>query len=463
MRQPRGAGGARIPGAVEVEAMSRHDHVVAIAGLLAMAAAASGCGDTRPNVLLITLDTTRADHMSCYGYSRPTTPNLDRLAERSVVYTRAISTSSWTLPAHASLFTGRFPTSHGARYDAEGPLRLNSVVDGPSSSYRARGLVPEEITLASLLSDAGYSTAAVVGGPWMKRVFGLDKGFDFYDDQGITVDGRRAEQVTAVALEWLQSAGPGPFFLFLNYFDPHGPYDPPAPYGQAFLPQASSGPEAEREAEIARYDGEILYMDHCIGELLDGLARLGHDDDTLIVVASDHGEALWDHNLFGHGRTLFQEEIHIPLLVHDPRGDAAPGRSDAPTQLTDVMPMVLDRLGLELPAGVQGGLPPRTGHPVIAEVYPLEVESAFGDWQALVDYHSGYKYLWNSRGYSQLFDLRNDPRERTNLIERESARALEMQRLLESYLGSLPPPGKAVGGTVDPETRKALESLGYVD
>ena len=149
-----------------------------------LALAASGCEALfggRPNVVLITLDTTRADHLGCYGYERATSPNLDRLAEASIVYTHMIATSSWTLPAHATLFTGKFTSSHGARYDPEGPLVLSDAIEGPWSIYRARGLGEEGRTLAQVLQEAGYATGAVVGGPWMKRVFGLDRGFDFYE------------------------------------------------------------------------------------------------------------------------------------------------------------------------------------------------------------------------------------------------------------------------------------------
>ena len=150
---------------------------VIVAGAIATLAACGGGGTgVRPNVVLITLDTARADHLGCYGYERNTSPNLDRMAAESVLYLDATSTASWTLPAHASLFTGKFTSSHGARYDAEGPLLLTSGIRGPKSwdKYRARGLSPEETTLAQLLGRSEYATGAVIAGPWMKRVFGLD-------------------------------------------------------------------------------------------------------------------------------------------------------------------------------------------------------------------------------------------------------------------------------------------------
>jgi arylsulfatase len=193
---------------------------------------ASACwpdASPRPNILLITLDTTRADRLGTYGYGKATSPNLDALAAKSVVYTSAVSTTCWTLPAHATLMTGKLTSSHGARLDPEGPISLAQAIQGPTERYRARGLSPRERTLALVLGEEGYATAAVVASPWLKRIMGLDLGFASYDDDEIDqLGGRRATSVTASALRWLRSRPEHePFFLFLNYFDPHGPYDPP--------------------------------------------------------------------------------------------------------------------------------------------------------------------------------------------------------------------------------------------
>src|SRR5262249_10289738 len=148
--------------------------------------------------ILITLDTTRVDRLGCYGYAHPTTPNIDSIAEKSVIYTRAIAPSSWTLPSHASIFTGKFTTSHGAEYDPNGPLHLLDVIDGPQAwkSYRVRGIAKDEKTLPMHLKNAGYATGAVVAGPWLRKIFVLSKGFDYYDDSQITgLNGRTADQV----------------------------------------------------------------------------------------------------------------------------------------------------------------------------------------------------------------------------------------------------------------------------
>jgi arylsulfatase A-like enzyme len=417
----------------------------------------------RPNVVLITLDTTRVDRMGCYGYQRQTTPVLDGLAAESVVYTRATATSSWTLPAHASLFTGRFTASHGARYDSEGPLRLTDGIDGPEnwSDYRARGLSSGETTLAEILKEAGYTTGAIVGGPWMKKVFGLDKGFDHYDDAQIrSVNGRLASEVTSAALQWIEKEADHELFLFLNYFDPHTPYSAPEPFTYQFFPdgEVPSSQELSFEELSNLYDAEILYMDHHIGRLLDGLKRLGLYEHTLFIVTADHGELLGEHGKRGHGTSLFQEEIHIPLFVRYPYGEVPPERRNDPIQLVDILPLVLGPLDLAVPQEVQGGV---GDHPIVSEVYPLPFMGREGDWRVLFD--GRLKFCWNSLGNHQLFDLEADAREEQSLVAEQMETTSTMKSLLDAYLASLPkPPGAGPPVALDEETRKALRNLGYV-
>lgn len=431
-----------------------------------------GCGAdpkppaARPHILLLTLDTTRADHLGFHGHTRDTSPNLDALAREGVVYTRAYATSSWTLPSHASLFTGKFTASHGARYDPEGPLHLIDVLENrPSAAnFRARGLPPHERTLAAILAEAGFETAAVVAGPWMKRVFGLDAGFAHYDDRDIThLDGRPAARVTDAALAWLDSRSASPFFLFLNYYDPHGPYRPPLEFLHALEP------EAERivhrrldDVELGlHYDAEIRAMDHHLGRLFEGLRARGLYEDTWILVTADHGELLGEHGKRGHGKYLTQPELHIPLLVK-PAGPRRPARRvDTPVQLVDILPWITRELGLERPPGIQGEAPPDPAHPVVAEAYPLHAASPDGHWRVL--FEGPWKFVWSSRGHHALFDLAADPGEQRNRIPAEPQRAREMHERLERYLESLPAPGKARAAEVDAETREALESLGYIE
>ena len=421
-----------------------------------------------PNILLITLAATRADHLGCYGYFRTTSPNIDAIADSGIVYTSAYSTSSWTLPAHASLFTGMFPTSHGARYDAQGPLLLSRAVAVPEKfgELRARGLGSEETTLAGMLGEAGYDTGAVVAGPWLKRMFGLHRAFAYYDDHGIdTIVGRRADSVTQAALSWIdvrKSSG-NPFFLFLNYFDPHGPYDPPRPYARRFKrpPKSETTPEAERARANALYDGEIAYMDRHIGVLMDWLKQRDLFDRTYIIVTSDHGEQLGEKGRWGHGLTLSQQEIRVPMIVKPPLGEARGERRNEPIQLIDVLPLIASRLEQSIPATVQGGIPPQVGHPLVAEVYPFPQISPYGEWRTVI--RDGYKFLWNGKGQHELYNLVADPGELNQLLTRHPTHAQRMQEDLETFFASLPARGRVNGDvSIDEETRRALERRGYV-
>ena len=223
------------------------------------------------NILLITLDTTRADQLGCYGSRGRTSPCLDKVAGDLVLYTRAISPSSWTLPSHASLFTGEFTTSHGAQFDPDGPLRMVDTVAGPENrqKYRARGMAADELTLAMLLKERGYATGAVVAGLWLKTILGLEKGFDFYDDSEISsLNGRIAAQVTGSASNWIERVRPESFFLFLNYYEPHSRYSVPEGFGNEFLPGTSAS---------SKYDAEILYyglLCRSVGEQAQGMGPL---------------------------------------------------------------------------------------------------------------------------------------------------------------------------------------------
>jgi choline-sulfatase len=439
--------------------------VTAFCGCLAVALC--GCGEQpwQPNLLLVTLDTTRPDHLGCYGYAKPTSPQLDRLAADAVVFERAYSTSSWTLPAHASLFTGRFPGSHGAHFDAEGPLRLSQAVPDVDVDFRARGLGPELQTLAQLLTPRGFRSAAVVGGPWMKAVFGLDRGFGHYDDRDAdSVPGRLAADVTDAALAWLDANGGERFFMFLNYYDPHSPYDDPAGYAEKFLPRGVKWKRGNRRVTPAilraLYDGEIRYTDDQLGRLLTVLRQRGLYDDTWIVVTADHGELLGEHAELGHGGTLYEEEIRVPLIVKHPARWRRSGRDDTPIQLTDVFGLLLEGYGIPLPSGVRR---PGAETPLFAEVYPpaLPLQPS-NHWRVLLE--GGLKLHWSSRGRHRLFDLAADPAEARDLAAERAARVAEMSRDLEGFVAALPPPpARGAERSIDPQTGRALRELGYLE
>ena len=333
--------------------------------LAASGATASAVGDAstaakRPDIVLITLDTTRADHLGAYGYERDTTPHLDRLAVDAAVYQNAYSTTTWTLPSHASLRTGKFPTSHGAMHDAEGPLIRGDAIDGPEffTLHRARGISGDETTMADILRAEGYATGAVVAGPWLKRLFGLARGFDHYDDQQISsVRGRLAEQVTT-----------------------------------------------------------------------------------------------------GHGYSLYEAELRIPLLIKSPRGQLKSGPRDERIQLTDILPLLLTELDLPTPDGVQGRARAEDRPDVYAEVYPL---GGRAQWRALI--HDGVKFLWNSEGKHELYALKTDPDERNDLCSDRAGLAKTLEVGTDALFAALPRPSDSSAPThVDTGTREALRSVGYL-
>lgn len=459
-----------------------------LVGLVLASLASASCGDSprRPNVVLVTLDTTRADRLSCYGHRRPTSPHLDRLAEDGLRFTRAYAVTSWTLPSHASLFTGKYPSSHGAQYDENGALRLSQALAGQRKQamegYRVRTLSPKERTLAAILSEAGWRTCGVAGGPWTKRIFGLDLGFEVYDDQNLTsLNGRPGDDVTRAGLEFVRAHADEPFFVFLNYFDAHEPNRPSEADVRAVLAPGETF-EALDPAEQLRvkYDAEILAADRALGGFLAGLRELGLYDDAWIVVVGDHGQLLGERflggePLGGHGYTLSQGELVVPLVIKAPR-NAWRGVADTPLQQVDLLPLLCAELDLPLPSGVQGERPVVAGvaravsHPIVAELYPLSKtvgpEGAgdwrlAGDWRVIVD--GTLKFSWHGGGQHALVDLAQDPAELENLIEARRAEARALEERLTRFLGSLaPPPEQGAAGEIDAQTAEELKSLGYL-
>lgn len=288
--------------------------------------------DDRPNVILISLDTLRADHLGTYGYDRKTSPNLDAFADDAIVFEQAISTSSWTLPAHASLFTGTSPSEHGA-------ISMGAPVFGG-------------VALAELGFEAGYRTGAVTDGGFVDAARGFGQGFETYLSDRKRVD-RRVDE----ALEWIGSTSGRPYMLFVHTYQVHNPYRPPLEYAERFLPEgADAGAVMDRidalekgrelraehrDAVVALYDAEVAYLDDQMGRFFDGLRERGHWDNTLIVVFSDHGEQFWEHHQYGHGVSLHEEEIRIPLIVKL-AGRFEPGRRDDLVSLSDVYATVAE-------------------------------------------------------------------------------------------------------------------------
>jgi len=485
----------------------------------------------KPNILLITLDTVRADHVSCYGYERQTTPNLDAFSREGVLYKNAYATSSWTLPSHASIFTGKYPTRHGAHFNTNSAQIAKYFESQKGQQFDMSDLntksilklSEDNITLAEILSERGYRTAGIIGGPFTASIFGLAQGFDYYDEKFLDVEKdtsfslicqlvdlffslkdfiaqhgysavkRSASQLNEAAFQWLEKNHEQPFFLFINYFDAHTPYLPPPPYDGYFgktdkgiiahySPRTGSSyvtaesvlmfaviagshqltPE-EKELFVTRYDGEIRYLDHCLGLLLERLKSLKIYDNTLIIITSDHGEAFGEHSLVSHGRTLYEEMLRVPLIIKYP--SASPGRGviEKRVSLVDLFSTILFSLGYPIPSGIDGGILVKSDHPIIAEWYYKwwDPEKYQRDLKSV--YQGKYKYIWASSGLNELYDLEKDPGEENNLIQKFPHGAQEMQGTLNQWLTSFKPPGaegKAV--KINKSMEEKLRALGYV-
>ncbi len=440
-----------------------------------------------PSVVLVVLDTTRADHVSCYGYTRATTPHLDAFAREAIRFSQAYSVSTWTLPAHASLFTGLYPNVHRATQEH---LWLDDRFE----------------TLAELARARGYATAAFSGNPWVARATHLDQGFEVMEEmwgrREAREDGSVPHGTNRLVFEWLQQRQPErPFLLFINYIEPHFPYDAPAKYQQRFIPPDTTPAEraeatihwvdwylrppslAPRAAALrtALYDAELVYTDAIVAELLDGLKRAGVYADSLIVITSDHGENLGDHGHLDHVFSLYNSTLHVPLLIRLPRGrQGGLARSD-PVQPTDVFATLAAAIGtLPTDGGAAGhdllrdALP--VDRPLVAEYdYPMQALSVFPPAERenpklqpfrrrLRSVQQGRrKLIWGSDGRHELYNLDTDPGETQNRSTEAPTDARQLETLLDSIVnlheGAQP---SAAVPTPDAATRERLRALGYV-
>jgi len=432
----------------------------------------------RPPVVVITLDTTRVDHLSCYGYARNTSPSLDAFARRAVRFDRAWSTSSWTLPAHASLFTGQYPSRHGADYDSRGGAVLGDVIGLPVARYVKAGMLGDDaITLAELLAERGYRTGAFVAGPWLHRSFGLLQGFDHKDDAVTSFGGRRAAEVTAAALAWLGGLPESePYFLFVNYFDPHAPYEPIGRYAE--FPRAAEPLDYDYEAFMRgeeldedrravlrdRYDAEIRDMDRQLGVLLDAVLARPGGEHALIVVTADHGEALGEEGRLGHGLWLSEEQTRIPLLVRYPRERAAGSQRDDPIQLVDVPRLLAAELDLAVPDGGDAVAPGEREAAYLELRREPTTAARFGaaydrDLQAVIRWP--HKLLRSDDGREALLRL-SSASLREAPGEDSATEALELRGLLDAHARG-EREARRVAPRVDPQTLEALRRLGYVE
>jgi arylsulfatase A-like enzyme/Tfp pilus assembly protein PilF len=402
-----------------------------------------GGGKAAPwNVLFITLDTTRADHLGAYGYPTARTPNLDRLAAAGVVFENACASVPLTLPSHASLFTGRYPIATNVRNNGNYFLPAG------------------ETTLAEVLGERGYDTRAVVSAFVLLSKFGVNQGFALYDDSLDThemIRNYRSEVPAAMVFEkfsaWLDESDGRPFLYWLHFYDPHTPYRPPQEYAKLF----PAGP-------MGQYDGEIAYTDAWVGRVISSLRERGLLERTMVIVAGDHGEAFGEHAEQGHGIFCYEETLRVPLIVHAP-GRFKPGRVAARVGLVDVMPTVLEALGAAVPPAIQGAsflpaLKGRSGEEERAYYF----ESLYGleemNWAPLTGLlHRGYKYV--SLPDAELYDLVADRRETQNLFLRKNIFARDMDRRLAAFVAGHSRKGDA-RRALSAGDKEQLQALGYI-
>jgi arylsulfatase A-like enzyme len=452
--------------------------------------AAIGCAPSAPpNLILIVLDTTRADHLSVYGYERDTTPNLRAFGEEATRFDRAFATSTWTLASHASLFTGLLPVTHRATQEN---LRLDDELD----------------TLAELLADAGYETVAFTNNSWISDFTQLSRGFERVGAMWRRgADGSRGEgrhPTNRAVLDWLEAReDERPYFLFVNYMEPHWPYAAPQAYRERFAPphanpevvkrsgfpairwylrRRPSAPDVLR-ARVGLYDAEIAHLDATLGDLFDSLRARGELDASLVVVTGDHGENLGDHGHQGHSFTLYDSTLHIPLLIREPGGKGAGTVRRDPVSLTDVFATIASAAGIrELDARVTGvdllAAHAPAERAIVAEYYhPYTFLGRFPSTpearRNLAPFERRIrsirvgddKLIWASDGRHELYRTSRDPGEANDLIEREPQRARALEARLAEIVDGLareieqPQPPLS---ELDADTLANLRALGYL-
>lgn len=460
----------------------------------------------RPNVLIILLDTVRADRLSCYGYDRPTTPVIDAVAAEGILYPNFYATSPWTVPSHASLFTGLYAVRHGATQEH---LKLANRFT----------------TMAEALADAGYRTWGASGNPFISWTTNMIQGFrveDFVDTWRPVMkryfEGGGIHTNNAAFARFLEGADrERPFFAFINYMDAHTPYRPPEPYLSRFLradiePEAAlkiggrrwtnfyiHGPYPREELDILSdlYDGEIAHVDHLVGDLLEILRRDGRYENTVIVITSDHGEHLGENGLLEHVFGLYNTTVRVPLIVRLPDNMRAGETDERQGQLVDLYPTVLNLCGVDPSAFEHDGIDlldadhPDGREGILSEYYyPVQVLGSF-DRKELDDHiekltpylrrlrayqRDGHRVIWSSDGRHALYDLATDPGESRNLFDRDDPPETfvtlmdHLDDAVDRFArGAVIPPepdlATALPGidrTADPETIEALRGLGYV-
>lgn len=426
-----------------------------------------------PNVLIVSVDTLRADRLGCYGNKRGLTPHLDLLATRGVRFANAYSSAPWTLPSYGSLFTGLLPAEHRAGIVTQREALFGKDVDAPAkvSTERLRSDVP---TLAEAFAAAGWSTAMFQSNPYLSRVSGLDRGFEQYVSYGVN-----ARHAVDLALEWIDKPRSAPFFFVLHLMDPHYPYAPPTPYDERFagrtieslhpwppnLSVLRKGPPVKELAKLCEdmYDGEVAFTDAEIGRLLRGLEERQISANTLVVLHSDHGEEFWEHGSCDHGHTQHEELLRVPLVLSMP-GRVPQGQVvDTRVRALDLFPTLCQLCGLPAPDRLDGAtlvpLFQDSGEPraVLAEA----VHSGAREIKALLS--DRYKLIVRGGTDDRLYDLaiRTDEREDCSSSEPNRARAMR-QQLLQHHARSFEAARSAQVLEAEADVIERIHQIGYV-
>ena len=434
--------------------------------------ASSTAETTKPNLILISIDCLRSDHLGTYGYERETSPHIDRLAEDGVVFETAVSTSSWTLPTHMSMLTGLVPSFHGA-----------------TKWEKLDRSVPY---LPEILADNGYQTTGVASWVYVSQVYGFERGFDIYR----VLEDPVASDVVDAAIEQLRMKKGQSHFLFMHLLDPHWPYLPPKEFLERFGPRPrdisdlqdliarAEPPPSETETnEIIRlYDGEIAFTDQELGRFFEELKSLGLYEDSLIIVTADHGEAFYEHGHWQHSQTLYDEVVRIPMIVKW-AGDGLTGRIEAQVSQADVFPSILQAAGIEPPAteassllqladGERRSSEERTAVSEVTWRSPNEtsMKLSFRTERAKfvatlagpVGDDLGVSEIRNE----ELYNLVEDPQERNNLATERGEELAPFRNRMRSFLDSarvLRSTRKGQEVELDEELLERLRALGYVD
>jgi len=430
----------------------RNTKVCAIAAAAAMlVSCTSPRSGARPNIIVIVIDSLRARNLSCYGYERNTTPGIDSLAATGTLWANCLAQSSWTLPSMTSIFTGLTEVSHGA---------------GKRDNIEYM-LHPDAPFLANLMRDQQYRTFGYFNVAYLDDNHGFDRGFDsFRCEMGLPV---RADAVTGSFMGWLDSIGTDePFFAVLHLFDPHMPYNPPEPYNTMFGPLAENfqtrwtmtedgvvlDPE-NRQHYIDLYDGETAFADNELSVLFAHLRSTGVAENTIILITADHGEEFYEHHGVGHGHTLYQELLAIPLIITGPGLDPDTETEAVAAQI-DVLPTVLSICGLDVPEWAEGQNLLSPDRNVSARDVFSSLVTSFGPWVAVR--RGSMKLHWQQcDDASMQFNLDSDPLETSMLDEVDSS-------LVESALWywATPPAGHPEPADMDQAMINALRGLGYL-